>query len=374
MIRVGIDATTWYNDRGFGRFTRELVTALAARGSRELSYTLVIDRPVDREFPVEVIARPTGRTVTEAAVGEGNRSLGDMLRLSRAVKQARFDLFFFPAVYSYFPLLSRTPCVVCFHDTIAERHPELTFPSKRNAIFWNLKSRLAKLQATRVMTVSEASAWDLSMMLGIPRARIDVVTEAADPIFRPRERPRTHPLLVYLGGLNPHKNLIGLLRAWPAVVARRPDVELAIVGDTSRRGFHDNVDELLFEIERDPVLKRSVRLTGYLPDESLVELLASATALVLPSLLEGFGLPAVEAMACGVPVIASRRGSLPEVIGDAGLLFDPLSADDIARAILRLLEDEAMQAELRKRALVRAASFTWSRAAELAEASFLRSV
>src|SRR5688572_28199186 len=131
MIRVGIDATTWYNERGFGRFTRELVSALAKRRS-EFSYTLVLDRNVDprslAEFPLEVLARPTRRTVTEAAVGEGNRSLADMLSLSAAVARAKFDLFFFPAVYSYFPLLPGTRCVVCFHDTIAERHPALTFP------------------------------------------------------------------------------------------------------------------------------------------------------------------------------------------------------------------------------------------------------
>jgi alpha-1,3-rhamnosyl/mannosyltransferase len=372
MIRVGIDATTWYNERGFGRFTREMVKALARRRSK-FSYTLVLDREPDREFPVEVLAHPTARTVTQAAVGEGHRSISDMLSLSRAVAKAKFDLFFFPAVYSYFPLLSRTPCVVCFHDTIAERHPELTFPTKRNALFWNLKSRLAKLQSARVMTVSEASAWDLSLVLGVPRERIDVVTEAADPVFRVVEAPR-RSVLVYVGGLNPHKNLIGLLRAMPAVLAKRPDVELAIVGDTSKRGFYDNVDELTNAVERDPILKRAVRFTGFLSDEELVLLLNGATALVLPSLLEGFGLPAVEAMACGLPVVASRRGSLPEVIGDAGLFFDPLSSDDISRAILRLVEDPALQADLRTRALARAATFTWERGAQLAEGCFEKCV
>ena len=370
MIRVGIDATTWYNERGFGRFTRELVKALAKRSS-DFSYTLLLDREADREFPVEVLSSPTKRTVTEAAVGEGHRSIEDMLRLSRAVVKAKFDLFFFPAVYSYFPLLARTPCVVCFHDTIAERHPELTFPTRKNALFWNLKSRLAKLQATRVMTVSEASAWDLSLVLGVPRERIDVVTEAADPIFRPIERAR-EPLLVYVGGLNPHKNLIGLLRAMPAVLAKRPDVELAIVGDTSKRGFYDNVDDLMRMVKSDPLLEKRVRFTGYLSDEELVVLLNGAAALVLPSLLEGFGLPAVEAMACGTPVLASRRGSLPEVIGDAGRFFDPLSSDDIARAILGFIDDPALQVELQMKARARAAGFTWDRAAELAELSFER--
>jgi glycosyltransferase involved in cell wall biosynthesis len=116
----------------------------------------------------------------------------------------------------------------------------------------------------------------------------------------------------------------------------------------------------------------AVLAAGTTPDggAEFVKLLNGATMLVLPSLLEGFGLPAVEAMACGLPVVASRRGSLPEVIGDAGSFFDPLSPDDMARAILRLIEDPTLQADLRKRALARAAEFTWERAAELAEASF----
>lgn len=389
MIRVGIDATTWYNERGFGRFTRELVSTLARR-SEGFRYSLFLDRPPDgTTFPdgVELIVERTGRSVTEAAVGEGNRSPRDMLALSRTVARSNLDLFFFPAVYSYFPLLTRTPSVVAFHDTIAERYPELTFPTRRNRIFWNLKSRLAKMQATRVMTVSRASAWDLSVILGIPPERIDLVTEAADAAFRVVDDPaavsglRAHidieegaPVLVYVGGLNPHKNLMGLLRAMPEILGARPDVHLAVVGDTSGRGFYDNVGELMGFVDRDVALKERVRFTGYLSDEELVLLLNGATAMVLPSLCEGFGLPAVEAMACGLPVLASRRGSLPEVVGDAGLLFDPLSSDDIARTTLRLVEDAELQARLRSRATERAASFTWEKGAEMAETCFRKCI
>jgi glycosyltransferase involved in cell wall biosynthesis len=370
MIRVGIDAATWYNDRGFGRFTRGLVEALAKRSS-EFSYTLVLDRDPDRDFPVDVLVERSRRPITEAAVGAGHRSLQDMLALSRAVGKANFDLFFFPAVYSFFPLAPGSRCAVCFHDAIAERHPGLTLPTKRSALFWSAKTRLAKLQATRVMTVSRASAWDLSLMLGIAQERIDVLTAAADPIFRVYDVPKASPPeLLYVGGLNPHKNLLGLLRALPAIAAKRPEVRIAIAGDLGGRGFHDEVGALTRAVEATSIAKSRVRFLGRLEDEALVRLMNGATALVLPSLLEGFGLPAVEGMACGLPVVASRRGSLPEVIGDAGLFFDPLSPDDIARAILRLIEDPALQADLRKKALARAAQFTWDRAAELAEASF----
>jgi alpha-1,3-rhamnosyl/mannosyltransferase len=387
-IHVGVDATTWWNDRGFGRFTRELLKALLVPDSA-FRYTLVVDREPSGELPdgARVLCTATRRSLTEAAVQDGARSPLDLLAMSRLVLGERFDLFFYPAVYSYFPLLSRVPCVVAFHDTIAERYPELVFPTRKNQIFWNAKVALAKLQATRVMTVSRASAEDLERILHIPAARIDLVTEGPDPVFRKLDDTEAAlavrarfgidaqaPLLVYVGGLSPHKNLLGLLRAMPAVLQRHPEVRLAIVGDTSGKGFHDNVAELQGFVGRDEALRTRVHFTGYVSDEDLVQLYNTATALVFPSLWEGFGLPAVEAMACGLPVLASRRGSLPEVVSDAGLLFEPDDPSDIARKILSLLDDGELRARLGPLALLRARSFSWERGARLAEASFMRAL
>jgi alpha-1,3-rhamnosyl/mannosyltransferase len=386
VLEIGIDATTWANDRGFGRFTRELVTALAARDAG-FRYTLVFDQPPPEGLPAAVAVRSAGtaRSLRESSAGASSRSLAYLWRMGRIARQARFDVFFFPAVYSYFPVLARVPCVVCYHDATAERMPGLLFPTRRNHWLWRAKTALARFQTTRAMTVSQASAADLERFLGIPRARIDVVTEAADPVFRvlddssvalgARARhgvPEGALLLVYVGGMNRHKNVLGLLRAMPAVIAAQPRVHLAIVGDTSGKGFADNVPELMRFVDGTPSLARHVNFTGYLGDEELVELLGSASALVFPSLWEGFGLPAVEAMSCGVPVLASRRGSLPEVVGDAGLFFDPESPADIAGCILRFLGDPEQRRRLGEIGRARARSFSWERAAELAEACFRR--
>ena len=385
-LHVGIDATSWRNDRGFGRFTRELVTALAARNTA-FRYTLFFDQPPDQPIPagVSVVVAGTRRTLTESAVGATSRSLGYLWTMGRLVRRAELDLFFFPAVYSYFPVASRVPCVVCYHDTTAERLPHLLFPTRRNHRLWQLKTALARLQTTRAMTVSQASAADLETILHIPRARIDVVTEAADPVFRviadPEVRARARaryripqdvPLLVHVGGLNAHKNVLGLLRAMPAVLARRPEVHLAIVGDTSGKGFWDNVGELKAFVAATPGLDRRVHFTGYIGDPELVELLNSATALVFPSLWEGFGLPAVEAMACSLPVLASRRGSLPEVVGEAGMYFDPEDPAAIADCLLDFLGHPELHPGRRADALRRAQTFSWARAAELAELCFQR--
>lgn len=385
QLHVGIDATTWANDRGFGRFTRELVAALLRRPSG-FRYTLVFDRvPEDIPPGVNVVTAPTNRSLTEAAVGTHSRSLGDLWRLGGAVRRTGFDVFFFPAVYSYFPVLSRVPCVVCYHDTTAERFPQLLFPGRLNRWFWIAKTSLARWQTTRAMTVSETSARDLGRIFGMDRERIDVVTEGAAPVFgvlgnsqqvlAMRDRvgiPSGARLLVYVGGLNPHKNLMGLLRAMPRALAAHPELHLAIVGDVSGKGFWDNVSELKEHVRTHVLLQEHVTFTGYLDDPSLVELLNGAEALVFPSLWEGFGLPAVEAMCCGVPVLASRRGSLPEIVGDAGLFFEPEDPSSIAECLTHFLDDPVLRSKLAEASLNRGRRFSWDRAAELAEASFER--
>jgi alpha-1,3-rhamnosyl/mannosyltransferase len=386
MLHVGIDATSWANDRGFGRFTRELVTALAAR-SIGFRYTLLFDRTPGDDIPpsVEIVSANTSRTLTESAVGTTSRSIGYLWRMGRLAREARFDVFFFPAVYSYFPMLARMPCIVCYHDTTAERFPELIFPTKLNRRLWQVKTALARFQTTRAMTVSQASAKDLEEILHIPKDRIDVVTEAADPVFRvirddsvrasARERygiPAAADLLVHVGGLNPHKNLLALLKAMVDVVSRRDTVHLAIVGDTSGKGFWDNVGELRNFVQDHPSIQNHVRFTGFIPDSEMANLLNASDALIFPSLWEGFGLPAVEAMSCGLPVLASSSGSLPEVVGDAGLLFDPADPGAIAGCILRFMADSELRHRLAKSAVERVRLFSWGRAAELAEQSFHR--
>src|SRR5262245_38111131 len=221
-LTVGIDATTWLNDRGYGRFTRELVTSLAGRDSG-FRYTLLFDRKPAEGLPpgVEVLSASTKHILTESAVGMTSRSIGYLWQLGKMARKANFDLFFFPAVYSYFPIFARVPCIVCYHDAIAERFPELVFQTKLNRRLSQVKTTLARVQMTRAMTVSQTSSQDLEQMLHIPRQRIDVITEAADPAFRVIEDqriiaeararyyiPENAALLVYIGGLNPHKNLL----------------------------------------------------------------------------------------------------------------------------------------------------------------------
>ncbi len=383
-IRVGVDATSWANDRGFGRFTRELVMALARRDG-PFRYTLVFDQPPEIDLPenIDMICAGTSKALNEAAVGDQSRSLSYLLRMGEAVRRAKFDVFFFPAVYSYFPLLARVPRVICYHDTTGERLPHLLFPTRMNRRLWQLKTAMAKWQTTRAMTVSRASARDLEQILKIPKDKIDLVTEGADPVFRmldDREKsqavrsqyniPPDADLLMCVGGINAHKNILAFLKAMVLLARELPDVHLAIVGDISGKGFWDNIDELKAFIIANPVLADRVHFTGYVPDEELVCLFSDAAALVFPSLWEGFGLPAVEAMACGLPVLASDRGSLPEVVGSAGLFYDPENIEDIRARTLEFFSDSELRTRLVQAAPVQAATFSWEKGAEMAEQSF----
>lgn len=382
-MRIGIDATCWWSRRGFGRFTRGLLTAMfdQPRGHR---FCLFIDRPPEPEMlhpHVDIVQVNPSRPVTEAAVASGSRSLADLWAFTRAASREPLDLMFYPAVYSWFPLRPGVPVVVTLHDAIAEHFPEMIFPGRKGRILWNLKMRLARWQATRIMTVSHAAKQEIVEHLGIRFNRIDVVSEAAEPRFhyiadandraaaRSRAQlPAQGRYIIYVGGLAPHKNILGLVQGFAGALAKGglDDLHLALVGDPKGDGFHSNYEQICTMAAADPLLQGRVHFTGYVSDDDLVALYSDALAATMPSFSEGFGLPAVEAMACGIPVLASRAASLPEVVGEAGLYFDPHQPTQIADAIHRIASEAETLAALQDKARERAAQFTWAKAARLA--------
>lgn len=382
-MRIGIDASCWWSRRGFGRFTRELLKAMFESPNGHEFYLFVDREPEpDMQVPgVHVVPVKISRPVTESAVALGSRSITDVLSFSRAVSAAPLDIMYFPAVYSWFPVRPGLPSVVTLHDAIAEHFPDMIFPDKKGRLFWSLKMRLARWQATRIMTVSHAAKQEIQDYLGIRPDKIDVVSEAADARFRKipdkavlaaaRERaglPADGRIIVYVGGLAPHKNIPGLLKGLADAIKKGglDDVHLALVGDIKGDGFHSHYEELSGLVSQEAALQGRVHFTGYVSDDDLVALYSDALALTLPSFSEGFGLPAIEAMACGTPVLASKAGSVPEVVGEAGLYFDPNNTDQIADAIHSLASDESHLCALKEKALLRAAEFTWKRAAGMA--------
>ena len=375
-MRIGIDACTWTNRRGFGRFTRLLVTSLVTEYPQH-TFLLVMDQFTANEGTFPPAARleivHTREQPTKAASAESSRSLRDLWKMSRAVGRLKLDAFFFPTRYSFYPLFCKTSVVVAFHDATAEQHPKLIFPGWRSRLFWNVKSWLALRQADRLVTVSQDARSQLAATFRRPASSIDLITEGPDPLFRPiidarvQARPILEkyrlpldvPLILYVGGISPHKNLGRLLEAVKQIDSSQ--WHLALIGEYQSDSFWSSYGETVRLAERLGLGDR-ITFTGYVADEELAVLYNVATLLVLPSLSEGFGLPVVEAMACGLPVAASNRNSLPEILGDAGLLFDPLVPAQIAAAIDRLLSDPALRDRCRVRGLQRAELFSWKTA------------
>ena len=315
---------------------------------------------------------------TVAASADSSRSLRDLLRLTRAVSREKLDTFFSPSVYTYFPLPPRLPAVVTIHDTIPERFPELTLPSARARLFWSAKVRFALMQARLVLTVSEYSARSIAEVLHVPRDRIRVCVEAPAGVYRPSSAGEIRDAALraglsaddqwfaYVGGFNPHKRVDLILRAHAAIAgSRRPAPHILLVGSRSGDVFHKEAGKL-DAIVREAGTEKLVHWTGFVPDEELRPLLAGATALLLPSEAEGFGLPAVEAAACGTPVIATTESPLPELLEGGGLFVKPGDLDQLRDAMRRLLDDGSLRGSLGRAALQRATSLSWDEAAKSA--------
>jgi len=380
-VRIGVDATCWANSRGYGRFARELVRSMIELGTDD-EFLCYGDAHAFSAWPapsgprVTLIDVPMRESPTAAATSTSRRSVRDMFRLTRAVGRDRPDVVFFPATYTYFPIPPGVPGVVTVHDTIPERFPHLTLPSASARLFWHLKTRLALWQCRVVLTVSDHAARSIVAVMQVPRERIRVTTEAPAQAYRPTPEeaqasaavragvPERTPWFVYVGGFNPHKRVDTILRAHAAVAgACDPAPHLLLVGARSE-AFHGEttkLDAIVRNLGTGPL----VHWLGFVPDEALVPLVGGARALVLPSEAEGFGLPAVEAAACGTPVIATRESPLPELLEGAGCFVNP--GDDVAieRGMHEMLDPErrtAYAAVARQRAAV----MSWETAARIA--------
>jgi alpha-1,3-rhamnosyl/mannosyltransferase len=382
-MRIGVDATCWANGRGYGRFTRELLHALAMVGNAE-EWVCFMDEATAEQFDVEGgnvrrVCVAQQAAPTQAAAASGYRSPRDMLRLTRAVWREKPDVFFSPSVYTYFPLPPGQTAVVAIHDTIPERFPELTLPTPRARFFWKAKVALAIVQARFIMTVSDYAARDIVRVHGVARARIRVVNEAPAATFRPAAAARVRATaahygladsarwFVYVGGFNPHKRVEAIVRAHAIAARQEPHdpPHLLLVGRTEGDPFHGNIARIRSEIAACGT-ESLVHWTGFVADEALRDLHTGAVALVLASEAEGFGLPAVEAAACGTPVIATTASPLPQLLEGGGLFIEPGDADGMAAAMLRLLREAELRSRLGACAHARAAELTWENAAHSA--------
>ena len=356
VMRVAIDARKLH-DFGIGTYTRNLLRHLA-RIDRDNEYILLCHQS---DLGIGTQLGTNFRTVLEPSP---NSSIREQIHVPWVLHRERPDVFHAP--HPVMPLAVRCRSLVTIHDCIPLMFPQY-LPSRAAYVYAKAAMWSAARRAHRILTVSEASKRDIIRILNVPPEKIVVVYNAIDERFRVtpseeaiarvRERYQLdHRFMLYVGNIKPHKNLVRIVEALDGLRKRGfDDLTLLIIGD---------------EISKLPALRRAVhshklhkhvRFLGYLPDDTLAVLYRLAAVFVFPSLYEGFGLPPLEAMACGAPVVTSNVSSLPEVTGDAAVLVDPYDVQSIADGIAKVLGDPALREDLRVKGITRARAFSWER-------------
>jgi glycosyltransferase involved in cell wall biosynthesis len=355
VLRIGFDGRALASPAaGMRRYTFELFGALARL---DPALTVVaIGTPARLTVPAGVVRAPGASSLPTNA--------GWMLTgLPRAARRAHIDIFHAPSYTT--PVGGPRPLVVTIHDVSYERHPEW-YPYKRDPVrraFYRQSAR----RADRIITDSEFSKREIVEAYGVSAATIDVVPLAAADTFVPGEPlplPAGWPsqYVLHVGDLHARRNLSMVARAVAAIRSRNParrDLTIVLAG--ADRGTGGELQQISVRAGGGSPL---VRFAGESSEAALLALYRSATALVYPSRYEGFGLPLLEAMACGTPVIAARTSSIPEVVGDAGLLLHPDDEPGWIEAIERVLDDTPYATELGESGLARARTFSWRRTAE----------
>jgi glycosyltransferase involved in cell wall biosynthesis len=350
-LRLGVDGRELRAGvrTGIRRYTLEVLRAAAARG---LACRVYVDRATGLE---------AGPGVTPVPLG-GVTPWWDQVALPAALRRDRVDVFLSP--YYKRPLAAPCPTVVTIHDLFF-----IGYPGRRRPLYDLAMTRLARLYAAgadAIVTDSEHSRRAIAARLGPAAARAVVIPVGLGPEFQPTtpspaQRARYGlgaRYALYVGNFRPHKNLPRLLRAWAALPASVGSAHRLVLAGGDRAGRAP-----LAALADALGLGDRVVFPGLVDDADLPALYGGADAVVLPSLEEGFGLPALEAMACGAPVVASRRGALPEVVGDAGLLVDPEDERALGGALARVLGAASERVALATRGLARAAGFTIERTA-----------
>jgi glycosyltransferase involved in cell wall biosynthesis len=355
-VKIAIDARKLH-DFGIGTYIRNLLRHLS-RIDRENEYVLLCH---DSDMGVASTLGENFRAVLEPAA---NYSVKEQFHIPLVLMREKPDVFHAP--HYVLPVAVRSRSVVTIHDCIHLMFPQY-LPNRAAYAYARGAMWSAAKRSDRILTVSEASKRDILHFFNVPPEKIAVVYNGIDERFwiqpsteeiaRVRERFQLdHGFVLYAGTIKPHKNLVRLIEAFAALrKGEFEELKLLIIGD---------------EISKLPALRRAVhihklhkhvRFLGFLPDETLAALYRLAAVFVFPSLYEGFGLPPLEAMASGTPVVTSNVSSLPEVAGDAAILVDPYDVSSIVDGVRRVLTDPLMADELRKKGLARARDFSWER-------------
>lgn len=346
---------------GFGWYTYEIVKRLV-ENHPEHTFIFFFDRKYDPKFVfssniIPVVLAPQARHPILFKIWF-NQSV------KRALKKYKVDLFFSPD--GYLSLTTKVKQVAVMHDLNFIHNPEDLKPVMRNYYLTQFPKFAQK--ASHIITVSQYSKKDICTQYELPEDRVTAIWNGASNIFQPitaneqlkirSEFSKDLPYFLFVGAIHPRKNVRRLIEAYGIYRESNPNSneQLVIVGTElwSKAGNDIKINESL---------KSAIHFTGHLPLETLAKVMAAASVFTFVPYFEGFGIPLVEAMRCGTPILSGNRTSLPEVAGDAALYCDPFDVDDIASKMTRLANDETLRDSLRKNGLERSKMFSWDDAA-----------
>jgi glycosyltransferase involved in cell wall biosynthesis len=372
-LRIGIDYTAAVHQRaGIGRYTRGIVGALAGQDTEDIFVLVVAGDGAEDVLPQEWNREPAlGANFHLRQLPLSRRFwtiIWHRLRVPLAVDVLVGSMDVFHSPDYVLPPVRRGKKLVTVHDLSFLRYPEGAEPSLREylipAVFRSTK------EADLVLADSENTRRDVVDLLGVPTERVEVIYPGVDRHFRPIEDREalerikelyrlSHPFLLSVGTLEPRKNLIVLLEAY-ALLRERHSLPHKLVIAGGKGWLYEGIFQRVEELS----LTEEVVFLGYVPEEHLPALYNLADVLAFPSIYEGFGLPPLEAMACGTPVVTSDRSSLPEVVGEAGLMVPSDDHEALAEAIHQVVDDAAFREDLIRRGLARAAMFSWEAAGQ----------
>jgi len=357
-MRFGIDARLTYHQRaGIGRYTLFLLDELA-KADHENRYTVFQHRK-DKE---PLVSAPNFQRKTLYTPVH--------FRLEQPLLTAELLFHSLDLIHSTDfipPLYSKVPSIITVHDLAFLRWPH--FLTEDHATYYSQIDRGVR-HARHIIVPSQSTKSDVIGQLGVPESKISVIYEAAASLYRPLPLEETRQTVArrfsiptnyifFISTIEPRKNIGGLLQAFHHLRTKYNLTDTALVLAGKQGWLYEQVYETVEKLG----LQDSTFFVGRVTDEELHQLYVGARCHVHPAFYEGFGLPPLEAMACGTPTVVSNTSSLPEVVGDAALMFDPNDWEEMAVAIHRLLVDDELHAEMREKGLQRAGVFSWSRAA-----------
>lgn len=363
-LHIAVDARWIFPEiSGIGQYTQELIGALA-RSDSPHRFTLIFDNDDVLKRTASHTSFTANKNVTTRLVANGPYAPADQLQMPKLLKELGADIFH--ATNAMMPLwnMDGVKRIVTIHDLIPLLFRDYAPRSKKNRLFpvfkWLINQTAAR--ADMIIAVSESTKRDIIKNLTIPEAdhgKIRVVYEGVEPEYRPVRKPEREELeFLFVGRRDPYKNLPMLVEAFAAIKKDGLPASLRVIGSEDARYPEAR------NIAADLGVEDQIDWSGYVSDEELIRAIQTTDVYVHPSRYEGFGLPVLEAMACGTPVICSNTSSLPEVAGDAALLMDPSDTNSLIDAMKQLIQRSELRGELAQKGIAHAAGFSWAATAE----------